>query len=256
MKISFVGSGRVATHLSAALQQQGHQIMQICSPKHAAQLAQKYQAQAVSCINDLNADIDVLIISVSDQAIATVITALPRTVDEVCVLHTSGSTDIQILLEHHAHSGVLYPLQTFSLEKKVNWSEIPLLIEGSTLKVQNVVTQLANSLSNKVYHYSSSQRLSLHLAAVFACNFSNYCYDMADQITEKAQIDFSLLHPLILETAQKATQFKPKDVQTGPAKRQDQNILALHQQLLQQQQRTDLAEIYQTLSEGIIKQAN
>ena len=110
---------------------------------------------------------------------------------------------------------------------------------------------LAESLSQRVYSYSSVQRLSLHLAAVFACNFSNYCYDMAKQVVDAEQVDFNLLYPLILETAQKATQNDPKQMQTGPAMRQDQNILQMHQQMLAQAQRADLAEVYALMSQQI-----
>lgn len=251
MKISFIGSGRVATHLACALKQVGHEIVQIYSPNHAQQLSQKVQAVAVNQPEMLESKIDVLIIAVNDQSIATVIQTLSASFKDVCVVHTSGSTDLKILTEHHFNSGVLYPLQTFSLEKDVEWAEVPLLIEANTEQGHTLIDVLANSLSKKVYHYSSNQRLNLHLAAVFASNFSNYCYDMANQITDQANIDFSLLHPLILETAKKATQFTPKDVQTGPAKRHDQNILALHHQLLAQLQRSDLSALYEKMSEGI-----
>ncbi|OTL05278.1 F420-dependent NADP oxidoreductase, partial [Acinetobacter baumannii] len=97
------------------------------------------------------------------------------------------------------------------------------------------------------------QRLTLHLAAVFACNFSNYCFDMAKQVVDAEQVDFSLLYPLILETAKKATENDPKQMQTGPAMRGDQNILAMHQSLLAQANRDDLKKVYQLLSDGIVK---
>ncbi|WP_343596218.1 Rossmann-like and DUF2520 domain-containing protein [Acinetobacter sp.] len=255
MKISFIGSGRVATHLACAFKKVGHEIFQIYSPHHAQQLAHKVNAVAIDQLQRLDPEIDVLIIAVNDQAIASIIKILPDSFKDVCVVHTSGSTDLKVLTEHHANSGVLYPLQTFSFEKEVVWADVPLLIEGNTTQGLSHIHSLANSLSKKIYHYSSTQRLNLHLAAVFACNFSNYCYDMANQITEQAEIDFSLLHPLILETANKATQFTPREVQTGPAKRHDQNILALHQQLLEQQNLPDLLDVYQQMSQGIEKHA-
>ncbi|PIL59990.1 F420-dependent NADP oxidoreductase, partial [Acinetobacter baumannii] len=111
----------------------------------------------------------------------------------------------------------------------------------------------ANSLSKRVYQYTSKQRLTLHLAAVFACNFSNYCFDMAKQVVDAEQVDFGLLYPLILETAKKATENDPKQMQTGPAMRGDQNILAMHQSLLAQANRDDLKQVYQLLSDGIVK---
>lgn len=112
---------------------------------------------------------------------------------------------------------------------------------------------LANELSQRVYEYTSAQRLSLHLAAVYACNFANYCYDMAKQVVDAQQVDFSLLYPLILETAQKATAADPKAMQTGPAMRGDKNIIAMHAEMLEQSQRQDLKAVYALLSEQILK---
>jgi len=253
MKISFIGSGRVATHLATALHQLGHQIQQIYSPNltHAQQLATQVKAHAVSDLLQIEIEIDLLIIAVKDQAIAQVAEQLPEQLANVLLVHTSGSTDLNVLQKFHERCGVLYPLQTFSFEKSVDWSLVPLLIETHQSQDLYSLQDLAQQLSQRVYVYSSAQRLSLHLAAVFACNFSNYCYDMAKQVVDGASVDFSLLYPLILETADKATQFNPKDVQTGPALRQDQQILQMHQELLQKQQHGDLVEIYQKMSNAI-----
>ena len=117
----------------------------------------------------------------------------------------------------------------------------------------SILTTLANSLSNQVYPYNSAQRLSLHLAGVFACNFTNYCYDMAKQVVDAQQVDFNLLYPLILETAKKATQNDPETMQTGPARRGDVNILDMHQRMLQDMGREDLKDAYTLLSQQIQK---
>ncbi|WP_111892683.1 Rossmann-like and DUF2520 domain-containing protein [Acinetobacter sp. MB5] len=253
MKISFIGSGRVATQLVTALHKLGHQIQHIYSPNlsHAQQLATQVAAHAVNDLLQIDAEIDLLIIAVKDQAIAQVAEQLPEQLADVLLVHTSGSTDLNVLQKFHERCGVLYPLQTFSFEKSVDWSQVPLLIETHQSQDLCSLQNLAQQLSQRVYVYSSAQRLSLHLAAVFACNFTNYCYDMAKQVVDGASVDFGLLYPLILETADNATQFNPKDVQTGPAVRQDQKILQMHQELLQKQQRSDLAEIYQQMSHAI-----
>ncbi|MPW44988.1 Rossmann-like and DUF2520 domain-containing protein [Acinetobacter guerrae] len=253
MRISFIGSGKVATHLAKAFAQQ-HQIVQIKSrnPEHAKKLANQVGAQAIDDHHQFSSEIDLLIVAVSDQSIATVAQSISAQLSEVLIVHTSGSTDIKVLSEIHPNAGVFYPLQTFSFEREINWAETPFFIEATKQHSLEILEQLANSLSSKVYAYSSSQRLSLHLAAVFACNFSNYCYDMAKQIVDQQKVDFSLLYPLILETAKKATQYDPRQVQTGPAVREDHNILKMHQHMLQQANRTDLKEIYQIMSDAII----
>ncbi|WP_151715320.1 Rossmann-like and DUF2520 domain-containing protein [Acinetobacter sp. TUM15071] len=254
MRITLIGAGRVATHLAKVLQLQ-HQIVQIFSRdlQRAETLADQVNAQAITELQQLDPQTDLVIIAVSDQAISSVIQAITQYLPDNLIVHTSGSTDLAILEQKHPRAGVLYPLQTFSFERAVNWSETPLFVEAVQAQDLTLLTDLANSLSQHVYQYSSTQRLTLHLAAVFACNFSNYCYDMAKQVVDAEQVDFSLLYPLILETANKATTNNPKEMQTGPAMRGDQNILNMHRQLLVDSNRTDLQDIYRLMSESILK---
>lgn len=254
MRITLIGAGRVATHLALALKTQ-HQIVQVFSRNsdHAQYLAHQVNAQAIDQVTQLNPQTDVVIIAVSDQAIAEVSESIAPYLTENLVVHTSGSTNISVLGQSHQRAGVFYPLQTFSLEREIAWQETPLFIEATLYKDIDLLIELANSLSNRVYHYSSKQRQTLHLAAVFACNFSNYCYDMAKQIVDAKQVDFSLLYPLIIETAQKALQAEPRNMQTGPAMRGDENIIAMHAQMLKQDQRPDLEAVYHLLSEQILK---
>ena len=255
MKISFIGSGRVASHLAQALYK-SNQIVQIISPTlaHAQRLALVVDAEAIDQIAQLDTQIDLLVIAVSDQAIACCVQALAAIeLDDVLLVHTSGSTAMQVFGAQFKHIGVFYPLQSFSFERAVDWSNTPFLLEAKQAEDLTVLKSLAESLSHKVYCYNSTQRLSLHLAAVFACNFTNYCYDAAAQLLDGAQVDFQLLYPLILETANKATQYPPQQMQTGPAVRRDHNILAMHQQLLDQAARPDLADLYQLMSEAIIE---
>jgi len=254
MRITLIGAGRVATHLAKVLQLQ-HKIVQIFSRnlQHAQTLADQVNAQAIDDVQQLDAQTDLVIIAVSDQAIHSVIDSIAPHLAENLIVHTSGSTALSILEQRHPRAGVFYPLQTFSMERDVNWTDTPLFVEAVQPQDLTLLTELANSLSQRVYQYSSTQRLTLHLAAVFACNFSNYCYDMAKQIVDAEQVDFSLLYPLILETANKATANHPKDMQTGPAMRGDQNILSMHSQLLADSNRPDLQNIYSLISESILK---
>ena len=254
MRISLIGAGRVAHHLARVLSQH-HQIMQIysLSLEPAKTLAAQVGAIAAANISEINPEIDLVIIAVSDQAIASIITETHQHLADVLIVHTSGSTDIEVLAKTHARAGVFYPLQTFSLDREIPWSDTPLFVEAKSEVDLVLLSQLASQLSSRVYQYTSAQRLSLHLAAVFACNFSNYCYDMAKQVVDAQQVDFSLLYPLILETTNKAVQHDPKQMQTGPAMRGDQNILAMHQQMLQDANRDDLKNIYRLMSQHILQ---
>lgn len=254
MKITLIGAGRVATHLAKVLQLQ-HQIVQIFSRdlQRAQTLANLVSAQAIDDVRQLNPQTDLVIIAVSDQAISSVIESIAPYLSDNLIVHTSGSTSVSVLQNTHHRAGVFYPLQTFSFDRDVNWIETPVFVEAVEPQDLTFLTELANSLSHRVYQYSSTQRQTLHLAAVFACNFSNYCYDMAKQIVDAEQVDFSLLHPLILETANKATANDPKDMQTGPAMRGDRNILNMHQRLLGDSNRSDLQNIYALMSDAILK---
>ncbi|NUF35221.1 DUF2520 domain-containing protein [Acinetobacter oleivorans] len=254
MKISLVGSGRVAFHLAKALLGQGHNIVQVYARDFdkTQDFAEKIQAKACQSLQEFQST-DLIILAVSDSSIAELVKQVHEFFPDTLIVHTSGSTDIEVIRHVHERAGVFYPLQTFSLERDVDWTSTPLFVEAVTDVDQKLLSDLANSLSNRVYHYTSKQRITLHLAAVFACNFSNYCFDMAKQIVDVEQVDFSLLYPLIMETAKKATENDPKQMQTGPAMRGDQNILAMHQDLLAQANQDDLKQVYQLLSDGIVK---
>ena len=254
MRISMIGAGRVAYHLALVLSAH-HEIVQIYSRtlEKAQYLAEQFNAQAIAQPEQLDHEVDLVIIAVSDQSIANVIEQIHPYLQQNLIVHTSGSTHLDLLKNVHARAGVFYPLQTFSLERQIDWQQTPLLIEAVNEQDQILLLELANSLSNRVYTYNSSQRLSLHLAAVFACNFANYCYDMGKQVVDAQQVDFSLLYPLMLETANKATHNDPKQMQTGPAMRGDQNILNMHQQMLANMQREDLQNVYQLLSQQILE---
>ncbi|WP_454667084.1 Rossmann-like and DUF2520 domain-containing protein [Acinetobacter calcoaceticus] len=254
MKISLIGSGRVAFHLAQALLAQGHNIVQVYARdfEKTQKFAEKIQAKACQSLQDFQIS-DLIILAVSDSAIAELTKQVHELFPETLMVHTSGSTNIEVISHVHEKAGVFYPLQTFSFEREVDWSATPLFVEAIYKDDLILLSDLANSLSNRVYQYTSKQRLTLHLAAVFACNFSNYCFDMAKQVTDEEQVDFSLLYPLIIETAKKATENNPKQMQTGPAVRGDQNILAMHQDLLAQAERDDLKRVYQLLSDGILQ---
>jgi predicted short-subunit dehydrogenase-like oxidoreductase (DUF2520 family) len=251
MRITLIGSGNVATHLGAAFKNAGHYIVQVFSPnlQHAALLAYHVKAEAIDDLQQVNPDTDVFIISVKDDAIEGIVQQLAPF--NKLVLHTSGSTDIQLLLKYTAQAGVFYPLQTFSRNKEVNFREVPLCIEGANASLTKQIKELAQTVTNNVYDVDSTQRRILHLAAVFACNFPNYLYNIAQRLLAEHQLDFEMLKPLITETADKVQQQLPADVQTGPAVRNDTSTMNKHLEMLHNQ--PILQQIYELLSQGIIK---
>jgi len=249
MKIVLLGSGNVATHLAKALKAKGEDVVQVYSPNlnNAKSLADLIAGEAVNDLNAINQHADLYIISVKDDAIEEVAKSLKNV--RGLVVHTSGTTDISILSTHVKKAGVFYPLQTFSKGKEVSFENIPLCIEANDKSELIILNKLAAKISRQVYQLDGDKRKVLHLAAVFACNFPNHLYALANKILNQNGLDFEIIRPLIAETADKVMSNLPENVQTGPAVRADESTLNKHLSML-----TDMPElqnIYQTLSDSI-----
>lgn len=247
---ALVGSGRVATHLAEALVKGGVTCSALYSPtkSHATALAQKIGAEKVVSIDQLaTLPVDFVLIAVKDDAIGEVAGHFPSDYSGV-VLHTSGGTSIDAL-SPIKHRGVLYPMQTFSENRELVISEIPIFPEANTRECQEVISKITKALGSKQVHYlSSEERVKLHLASVFACNFVNHLYSISDEVLHSIGLDFHLLGPLVKETLNKALSASPKEVQTGPAIRHDYRTIDRHLALLQGRSR----EIYEVLTKSIM----
>jgi predicted short-subunit dehydrogenase-like oxidoreductase (DUF2520 family) len=246
--ISFIGSGHVATHLAKAFFACGYTVVDICSPtpEHARRLAVQVNAHAIHLINSLR-PADVFIIAVDDHAIPQVVQQLPVT--QSLVLHTAGPVGISALQKFPNH-GVLYPLQTLTREREMDFRAVPLFIEANVQKNYNIIRCLAESLSKSVQQLDSENRACLHLAAVFAGNFVNSLLGVACDI---AGAQFEWLKPLVEETVKKAFAVNhPAEAQTGPARRGDETTVNKHLKLLSLC--PEWQTIYRLLTENIIKQ--
>ncbi|MFC3198590.1 Rossmann-like and DUF2520 domain-containing protein [Parapedobacter deserti] len=250
MDIVLLGSGNVATHMGRALVSSGHRVVQVYSPTitHATVLGDTINARAIDDLAAVESVADVYIIAVKDDAIAQVAAQLPTSSKSI-VVHTAGSVAMEVLAEHAERYGVVYPVQTFSKAKPVDFSLIPVAAEASDDATYQQLATLAGSLSNRVFPCDSRQRLALHVAAVFACNFTNHLYAIGADILREHGLDFELIRPLILETAEKVMQYRPKDVQTGPAVRNDMGTMQKHLALLKDQ--PELAELYELISDQV-----
>ncbi|MDQ8053376.1 MAG: DUF2520 domain-containing protein [Pedobacter sp.] len=251
MKTAIIGSGNVATHLAKALHAAQFPIAQVWSAnqQNAAILAKATHSSVMNQLHLIDPTIELCIIAVKDDAIATVADQLKGF--KGLIVHTAGAVPIDVFAGNFENYGVLYPLQTFSKHKTVDFKTVPLCIEANGVASIQLLHAVARQLSGNVQEIDGTQRKILHLAAVFACNFPNHLFSLAEEILDEHQLDFNLLRPLILETASKVQQALPADVQTGPAIRNDVQTLAAHQALLAHQPK--LLEIYQTLSESIKK---
>ena len=245
--IILLGSGNVATHLGIALKNSNYTITQVYSKslENAKVLANKLDAPFTNNLTKIKSA-DLIIVSVNDDAILSVLSKLRN----AAIVHTSGSTGLNIFKEKFSNYGVFYPLQTFNKEVNINISEIPFCIEGNSMEFEKQLIEIAKTLSNNVVKMNSEQRKQLHIAAVFACNFSNHMYSIADNFLTQADIDFKILLPLIKKTIAKLESNKPKEVQTGPAKRKDTAIIQEHIANINEK---DIKELYHKISLNIIK---
>jgi predicted short-subunit dehydrogenase-like oxidoreductase (DUF2520 family) len=253
MNVTFIGSGNLAWHLAPALDNTDFPVREVYSvnPKHAEALVEKlYEAHVAFSLDFSLSKSRIFIISVSDDAITDVAQQLILPPDSI-VMHTSGSQPLSVLgYIGSANIGVLYPLQTFTKTKRVDFKEIPMLIESDNAETEKVLVSLAKSISKKVIKISSANRKAIHVAAVFASNFTNHMLTISKSIVEKQKLDFDLLKPLIVETINKSLGIGPDNAQTGPAKRGDLEILDNHMQFLSDDER--IAEIYQVISQHIV----
>lgn len=257
MNVSFIGSGNLAWHLAPAFDNTDFPVREVYSPnkKHAAALADRlYQAVVKKSLDFSESTSRIFIVAVTDDAIEEVVQeiVLPR---NAILAHTSGSQPLKILgYAATLNTGVLYPLQTFSKEKKVDFKDVPFFVESENTETEKILMAMARSVSKKVYKSSSENRRALHVAAVFASNFTNHMITIAQQILKKHKLELELLKPLIVETINKSLAIGPDAAQTGPAYRGDLEVLDVHHAFLKDNE--TIAEIYKVISQHILDKYN
>ena len=249
-KITLVGAGSVAIHLGLALKHAGFKVENVINrnPERGKLLAKKLGAQYLADFSTLS-NPDLVIIAVSDDAI-------PLIADQLAgcsypVVHTCGTVSKDVLEITGSDYGVFYPFQTFSVNNAVDFSKVPICIDASNNVFSKRIELLAQSLSDTVCNIDDQKRRILHLAGVFASNFSNYLYAIAQDILMKNDIPFELMFPLIQETALKIQTTAPLEAQTGPARRGDVSTIQKHLQLLQNE--PELLDLYKTFTNNILK---
>ncbi len=252
-KISFVGSGNLASNLAPALENAGHIINTISSLhlESAKLLAGSlYNTRAIDDNDFSNEDTEIIIVAVKDDNLREIVSDISAP-PNAQLIHCSGFAHIDILDEFDGSTGVFYPLQSFSKGRKASFREIPICIESFDEELADKLLILAKSISRNVSFVTSEKRKKLHLAAVFANNFVNYMLSISDEILTNSNLSISLLEPLVSETLYKAFAIGPYEAQTGPAKRGDMDTIQEHMELLRE--KPELAELYELISKQIIE---
>ncbi len=243
MEIVIIGSGNVAYHLAKAFKESNIQVKQLFGRNEEQLKAISSETGFSFSSIDLSPG-DLYIVAVSDASVAEVSKLITN--ENSLVAHTSGSLPKEVLQGNYRKAS-FYPLQTFSKDKNLTYTEIPFFIEAESQSDENQLMVLAGKISDKVMKSTYEKRKYIHLTAVFACNFTNHLYARAKEISDSQKIPFSYFFPLIDETTEKIHFMDPKDAQTGPAVRDDRRILELHQELLE----GESLEIYKTINKSI-----
>lgn len=251
MKVTLIGAGNLATQLGKSLKKAGVIISQVYSRTEdsARTLGELLEAEWLTDIKALRDEADIYIFSVKDSVLCELISEVCKSRGDKLFLHTAGSMPMSCFEGKALHYGVFYPMQTFSKTKDVDFERIPVFIESNSVETEDVIRSLANKLTQRVIRLSSADRKYLHLAAVWACNFTNYCYTVASDILGEHGIPFDVMLPLINETTEKIQKISPKEAQTGPAVRGDRNVMSKQLELMNGKE--DLQELYKMLSKGI-----
>lgn len=254
MRIIIIGAGNVATHIALALKRAGLPPTQIWSrtTESAQALAESVGCLYTNCLDDIITDADACIISVKDRYVKDIAAQVCKGRCQTVFMHTSGSVGLDVFNDLCDSCGVLYPMQTFSKDKELDFKKIPCFVEGNNKTSTKIIMKLATAISNNVRYMTSDDRKWLHLAAVFACNFSNACYVVSDGILRRNGLDFTILQPLLEETISKLGTLAPIDAQTGPAVRGDKNILDSQVAMLADNE--SVQKLYIKMSEIIAEQ--
>ena len=252
-RIAIIGTGNVAWHLAPALEEAGHVITEVFGRdiKKAEKITEKvYVADTKDDLDFSESKAEIFIMAVSDNAISEIADRIILP-EQSLLVHTSGSVSLDILRYSSAsYTGIFYPLQTFSKTHKIEFNEVPILLEADDPHALQMLKKLSKSLSPLQYIVKSKDRLTLHVAAVFAGNFTNHMIRLAEEIMNRQGLDFEMLKPLIIESISKSLEIGAESAQTGPAIRRDMDTLELHYEFLNFNEQT--AEIYRLISQHIM----
>lgn len=253
VSVSFIGSGNLAWHLAPALDNAGFAVQEVYSrnPRHAEALVERlYQAEVKATLDFSTSSSTVFIVSTSDDAIQEIVREIVLPEDAI-LIHTSGSQPLSILSDAATGDlGVFYPLQTFSKDRKLDFSAVPVFVESANAKTEKLLMNMAKAVSRNVFKIPSHEREALHVAAVFAANFTNHMLLLAQEIMKENSLSFDWLKPLIAEMITKSLAMGPENAQTGPARRGDFKTLDNHVEFLSESE--SLSELYKLISQDIV----
>jgi predicted short-subunit dehydrogenase-like oxidoreductase (DUF2520 family) len=250
-KIVILGAGRLAVNLSIAIFKQGYEVVEVCNrtESRGQNLAIRLNSRYVPTPEMMTPDADLYILAVSDEAIPLLLDRIK--IRDHLIVHTSGSVNMDVLKKVSANYGIIYPPQTFTTQTNLLFHTVPVCIEASSEENLLKLSTFTKSLSEKVYIINSEQRKVIHLAAIFASNFTNFLFSVSQELLLEKGIDFRILEPIIKQTAMNASSGDISKLQTGPAIRKDMRTIQKHIEMLSAH--PEFKEIYALITKTIIQ---
>lgn len=251
-RVTIIGAGNVGHNFGKAFRQAGYVINEIYSrtQKSAMLLSQTLNCDYTTDLSKIKPNTDLIILAVNDDALESVIDQIK--IKDKIMVHTSGSTPISVFEgKDYKQFGIFYPVQSFSKNETESLEPIPICVEGNNQNTEDLLYSLASSVSTKVYAMDSEKRKALHVAAVFANNFTNHMFFIADDILRQNKISFEVIRPLLEKTADKIKTESPLNAQTGPAVRNDRKVIDNHLEYLKNHK--EYREIYDKVTTNIFK---
>jgi predicted short-subunit dehydrogenase-like oxidoreductase (DUF2520 family) len=249
-KIALIGAGKLATNFAFTMKKKGLTILQVYnrSRESGMKLAEKVSSSYIDDLRELSDKADLYALAVSDSALQEISDKIH--LRNQMIIHFSGTAEISILKGTSSNYGVLYPPQTFTLRQPTGFLNIPLCVEANNSYSERKLSAFAATLSDKTFKVSTSQRKTIHLSAIFASNFTNFMYSIAEDLLTGSNLPMTLLEPIIEKTKANAMRKNIFNLQTGPAVREDFEMIKTHLDLLSK--KPEFKEIYRLLSECII----
>ena len=256
-RIVLIGAGNVAYHLGQRMRECGLPVVQVFSRsrKKAGKLARAIDVPFTTQLQGISTDAHLYILAIHDDAIAPVAASLAKILPpDKLLAHTSGATPLSALGEYFQTRGIFYPLQSFSIDRPVDFTQLPLCVFSNQTAGLELLQEVALMICPQVHIVDDEQRAALHVAAVFVNNFTNHLFHIGEQISLQHQVSFDLLKPLIMETVNKIQQHAPQQMQTGPAIRGDQQTIKRHLKALKEF--PEYQKIYRMMTESIGKKSH
>jgi predicted short-subunit dehydrogenase-like oxidoreductase (DUF2520 family) len=251
-RVTIIGAGNVGHNFGKAFRQAGYIINEIYSrtQNSAMLLSKTLNCDYTTDLSNLKSNTDLIILAINDDALAKIVDQIQ--IKDKVIVHTSGSTPISVFENKGFEKyGIFYPVQSFSKNETESLEPIPICVEGNNQKTEDLLYSLASSVSTKIYAMDSEKRKALHVAAVFANNFTNHMFHIADDILKQNDISFEVIRPLLEKTAGKLKTETPLNAQTGPAVRNDRKVIDNHMEYLKDQ--IDYQDIYDKVTANIFK---